>query len=191
MPLLKNAKHELFCRQYRRHGNATLAAVDVGYSAKTARQYASELMQKPDILDRISELEAEAEANLGEDRDMFDAHLKAIGYQNIDHFLRFTTDGDPIFDLSNSTRMQRAAISRIRVDDYTEGRGEDARDIKRLDVQFHPKLPALIEIGKAKGWLKVPEGGDGLSEIARFVREIQSSDAPFSGLAEDPMETQD
>lgn len=186
MPILKSAKYELFCRQYVRHGNATLAATEVGYSAKTAKQYGHELLQKPDLQARISEIRQETEENLGFDRDMCNAHLAAMAFSNVDDFMSFTSDGDVWLDIGKSSRIQRASISKVRVDDYLDGRGEDARDVKRVEIQMHGKLPALVKLMEAHGWLK-PDNSDNdlMAEVMRFVRNINSPDAPFSGLTDD------
>lgn len=52
------SKRKKFCLEYAASGNATQAAIKAGYSKKTARSVASELLTKPDIkneLERLSE----------------------------------------------------------------------------------------------------------------------------------------
>lgn len=52
-------KQELFAREYLKDLNATQAAIRAGYSEKTARSVASENLSKPDIQQRIAELNHE------------------------------------------------------------------------------------------------------------------------------------
>lgn len=52
-------KQELFAREYLKDLNATQAAIRAGYSEKTARSVASENLSKPDIQQRIAELNQE------------------------------------------------------------------------------------------------------------------------------------
>ena len=59
MPDLKRA-HELFCREYAAGVNGAEAARRAGYAPDSARQTAYELLERPDVVRRIAELEAEA-----------------------------------------------------------------------------------------------------------------------------------
>ncbi len=52
------AKQEKFCEEYMIDLNATQAAIRAGYSKKSAGTQGAENMQKPLILERISELKA-------------------------------------------------------------------------------------------------------------------------------------
>lgn len=57
MPL--NAKQEQFCLEYLKDLNATQAAIRAGYSKKTAGSQGGDLIQKPEIKNRIEDLKAE------------------------------------------------------------------------------------------------------------------------------------
>ncbi|MGG2139985.1 terminase small subunit [Symbiopectobacterium sp. RP] len=52
-------KQELFAREYLKDLNATQAAIRAGYSEKTARKIGSENLSKPDLTERIAELNSE------------------------------------------------------------------------------------------------------------------------------------
>lgn len=52
-------KQAKFCEEYMLDLNATQAAIRAGYSVDTARQMGAENLSKPDISDRIAELQAE------------------------------------------------------------------------------------------------------------------------------------
>ena len=54
-----NEKQVRFCEEYIIDHNATQAAIRAGYSPKTAKQIGSENLTKPDIAEKIRELEAE------------------------------------------------------------------------------------------------------------------------------------
>ena len=49
-------KQETFCLKYFELGNATKAALIAGYNPRTARRIASENLTKPDIRERMTEL---------------------------------------------------------------------------------------------------------------------------------------
>ena len=54
------AKYDAFCREYLSNGNnGAKAAIYVGYSEKSARQTAKELLDKPYISDKIRQLQKE------------------------------------------------------------------------------------------------------------------------------------
>lgn len=55
---LTNAKHERFCIEYVVDHNGTQAAIRAGYSERSARSQASDLLTKPDIKERIAELDS-------------------------------------------------------------------------------------------------------------------------------------
>ena len=54
-----NAKQERFCLAYAECGSATQAAIESGYSPRTARKQGSRLLTNVDIMQRIRELSRE------------------------------------------------------------------------------------------------------------------------------------
>jgi phage terminase small subunit len=56
---LKNNRQEQFCQQYIVDYNATQAAIRAGYKEKSAASQASDLLRKPEILERVSQLQEE------------------------------------------------------------------------------------------------------------------------------------
>ena len=69
MAALKNPRHELFCQEYIIDFNGTQAAIRAGYSPKTARVQASQLLTRPDISARVHELKKERMDRLSIDQD--------------------------------------------------------------------------------------------------------------------------
>ena len=57
MPILENAKHERFAREYSIDRNATQAAIRTGYSKRSAGMQGSRLLKDDAISARIIELE--------------------------------------------------------------------------------------------------------------------------------------
>lgn len=57
------AKQEAFAIEYLKDKNATQAAIRAGYSAKTARSIACEMLARPDVQQFIRERQEEARAN--------------------------------------------------------------------------------------------------------------------------------
>ena len=59
-----NQRQRLFCEHYAQNPNGAQAAVAAGYSEKTARQIASDLLTKFDIREYIEELTREIDSEL-------------------------------------------------------------------------------------------------------------------------------
>lgn len=77
--------------------------------------------------------------------------LAKIGFSNIGHLLGFNDEGDMVFDLSQLTDREAAAITEFSTDTYTEGRGKNAKKVKKVKVKIADKRAALSELARIKG----------------------------------------
>lgn len=144
-------KQNRFVEEYLIDFNATQAAIRAGYSKDTAYSIGSENLNKPEIKKMIEEKTKEFSDKSLVTKEMVVAELAKIGFSNMQDYMSITKDGDPFVDLSALTRDQAAAISEFTVDDYTEGRGDDTRDIKRVKIKLSDKRSALVDLGKHLG----------------------------------------
>ena len=48
----------------------------------------------------------------------------------------------------------RSALSEVTVDDYIDGRGEGAREVKRIKIKLCDKKGALVDLGKHLGMFR-------------------------------------
>lgn len=181
MPVLKNLAHEIFCRDYVLLQNGTQAAINAGYSEKTAAQSASRLLKTVKVAERIAELTEIQAQSLDVTEDKVMQHLASIAFGNVDDFVHITSDGEPRLDFSKATPMQRAAIKKMRVDDYLDGRGEDARDVRKVEFEFHPKLPALIKLGEKMGYFRDPAKAqdDAAATFREAMAQVFSTNTKF------------
>src|SRR5882762_11035679 len=69
-------------------------------------------------------------------------------------YMRVGPDGDPVLDFSKLTRDQAAALTEVTVEDFLDGRGEDARQVRRVKFKLASKLLALELLGKHLGLFK-------------------------------------
>ena len=69
MAELDNKKHEIFCQEYIVDFNGTQAAIRAGYSERTARVQASQLLANPNISARVRELQDERISRLSLDQN--------------------------------------------------------------------------------------------------------------------------
>lgn len=147
-------KQERFVAEYLIDLNATQAAIRAGYSAKTAYSIGDENLSKPEIAAAIAAAQAKLAKRAEITAEMIVAEMAKIGFANMADYMKATEQGDPYLDFSGLTRDQAAALGEVTVEDYKEGRGQDARDVKRVKFKLHDKLSALEKIGRHLGMFK-------------------------------------
>lgn len=141
-------KQSLFVREYLIDLNATQAAIRAGYSAATAYSIGNENLSKPEIAAAIAAASEKRAEKLEITAERVLAELALIGFANMNDYIRTTDDGDAFVDLSALTREQAAAISEITVEDFKDGRGEDARDVRKVKFKLSDKRAALVDLGR-------------------------------------------
>ena len=84
--------------------------------------------------------------------DQVVAELARIGFSNmLDYITVQEKDGTAFVDLSALTRDQAAAISEIVIEDFKDGAGKDARDVRRVSFKLASKQSALDSLAKHLG----------------------------------------
>jgi hypothetical protein len=68
-------------------------------------------------------------------------------------YMRIGASGDPVLDFSKLTREQAAALTEVTVDDYVDGRGENAREVRKVKFKLGDKRAALMDVAKLFGWI--------------------------------------
>lgn len=162
---------------------ASEAAKVAGWSKSSAPSTASRLLRKPAILEAIEAATKKAAARAEEKfeitLDKVVEELAKIAFFNpID--VMTISDGDAFLDLSALTRDQAAAIGEFIVEDYKDGRGKAARDVRRVKVKFLDKKGALVDLGRHLGGFnparKVELGEGGEDALSAFVALVRGSD---------------
>lgn len=147
-------KQERFVAEYLIDLNATQAAVRAGYSAKSAAEQACRLLINVKVAKAIEAAQAARAVRTEITQDMVLKELAKLGFANMQDYMQVTSGGEPYADLSALTRDQAAAITEFTVEDFTEGRGEDTRDVRRVKFKLADKRAALVDIGKHLGMFK-------------------------------------
>jgi phage terminase small subunit len=143
-----NHRQRRFVEEYLVDLNATQAAIRAGYSQDTAYSIGWENLRKPEISKAVEAAQAARVNRTQLTGDMVIEELRKIGFANMQDFMGSTPDGDPYLDFSVLTRDQAAALQEVTVDEYTDGRGEDARNVKRVKFKLADKRAALVDLGK-------------------------------------------
>ena len=90
-----NEKQLRFCEEYIIDHNATQAAIRAGYSPKSARTQASELLTKPNIQEKIQELaEKVSTENIATAEEVLQHFTKVMRGELFDQVVKWDEDGN-------------------------------------------------------------------------------------------------
>jgi phage terminase small subunit len=137
----------LFAHEYVIDLNGSRAAIAAGYSENGAHVSASRLLRNAKVSKLIEQITAERAKKLGLTAESVLSELGRMAFSNMLDYVT-VQGGDAYVDLSKLTREQAAAIQEITVDEYTEGRGEQARQVKRPRFKLADKRGSLELLGK-------------------------------------------
>jgi phage terminase small subunit len=141
-------KQERFVAEYLIDLNATQAAIRAGYAAKDANVQGSRLLANVSIAALIAKRKKGQADKLQITADRVLQELALIGFANMGDYMRVGVDGDPHLDFSALSRDQTAALTEVTVEDFKDGRGEDARDVRRVKFKLSDKRAALVDLGR-------------------------------------------
>jgi phage terminase small subunit len=165
-------KQSAFCEAYITSLNATQAAKEAGYSAKTARSQGQRLLTNVDVAAAIDALKAERSARtmIGADRVLRELAKIAFG----DVRAIFHADGTmkPLSEISDEAAALIASL------EVSEIRDRDGVIIGyNRKIRMHDKLRALELIGKHIGLFdqKVTVSGDAENPLTLLIKACQGS----------------
>ena len=156
-------KQRRFVQVYLANGmkgaDAYRAAYSANCSPSTAAREADRLLNRhPLIAPVIEAAKAKAAAAVEKAIDRYAvnkgtiaAELARIAYARMSDYTRVGPDGDPYLDFSAVTPDQMAAVAEITVEDFKDGRGEDARDVRRIRFKLADKRAALMDLARLNG----------------------------------------
>src|SRR5271163_4745321 len=164
---LRNPRYERFAQGLAEGKPAYQAYTDAGFAKAGAAQSASRLLksQRAGIRERVAKIIQEREQihaegtklaieRSGITKERVAVELGRIGFANMLDYMRIVpATGDPRLDWSGLTREQASALTEVTVDDYIDGRGENARDVRKVKFKLGDKRAALMDIAKLFGWI--------------------------------------
>ena len=77
-------------------------------------------------------------------------------------------DKQPVFDLRNVTDEQWKAVKALQIEEYVDGKGESAREVRRVKLWLHDKVAPGTLIAKLFNWILPPPRDSGPSEEERL-----------------------
>jgi len=143
---LNNSRHEKFAQALAKGMPAVAAYVEAGYKPNDGN--AIRLKGNERVAARVAELVNQSAERTGVALDRVLNEYARIAFGGMSRFLRVTPGGDPVIDLTDCTPEDLDLLAEATVEDFTEGRGEDARDIRRIKIKPQDKLAALAALGK-------------------------------------------
>jgi phage terminase small subunit len=157
MPKLKNHRREKFC-QFIHAGKSQRESYELA-GFKASRKNAWSLRQAQDIKRRLDELNrialereraaiARAAERYAVTIDRIVAELARIAFANSLDYWTIDGNGQPQIDLSKVNRDRGAAISEFTIDQYMDGKSENAREVKQVRIKLHDKRSALVDLGR-------------------------------------------
>lgn len=134
-------KQELFAREFIVDLNATQAAIRAGYSEKSSRNQGARMMANDDILDRIAELKAERNEQVGVDAAYVLRRLTEIDQMDVLDILLANGELKPIKDWP---KVWRTTLSGI---DVVEMASADSAALLKK-IKWPDKVKNLELLGK-------------------------------------------
>jgi hypothetical protein len=101
-----------------------------------------------DFFSRLAELQAQAAQGAVMAAQEVLEELSRLARANMVDYMRVGPGGDPVLDWSKLTRDQAAALIEVTVEDFLDGRGEDAREVRRTRFRLANTIDALHLLGK-------------------------------------------
>jgi len=137
-----------FVREYLGDLNATQAAIRAGYSARTADVQGPRLLGNARVAAAVAAGQKRIADRLEISAEKVLSEMAKIAFSNMQDYVSTDGEGGAFVDLSGVDRDKWAAVQEITVDEYTEGRGEAARELKRTKFKLADKRGALVDLGK-------------------------------------------
>lgn len=167
-------KQAAFCREYLIDLNASAAARRAGYSPKTADRVGHQNLKKLEIATEIQEAMQKRSERTQITADRVLTELARLAFSNLLDFFRVTPEGEPAVDLTAATREQAAALTELMVEDFKDGRADEARDVRRVKIKMADKRQALELLGRHLGLFDAKhddqEGADALKAFVDALR---------------------
>jgi phage terminase small subunit len=147
--------------------------IRAGYSAKTAAVIGAQNLTKLNVAEAIEKAKAKRSKRAELTADWVIDELRKIAGANMGDFMKASPSGDPYLDFSALPRDQTAALHEVTVEDYVDGRGDNARDVKRVKFKLYDKRAALVDLGRHLGLFEIKHRIEGKIEVeVSNVREI-------------------
>ena len=139
-----------FVRQYIKRLNAAAAARASGYAPSSSKTEGSRLLANVDVQQAITEARQQLAEREQVTPERIVSELASIAFSDLGDYFRLEGKNASI-DFSNVPLGATKALESITVDEYVEGRGDNAETVRRIRVRLHDKRAALVDLAKTLG----------------------------------------
>lgn len=146
-------RERLFIAAYVKLRKPMQSAIEAGYSERSASVIANRLLNKANVK---AEIERRIEALVDRyeiSADRLARELASVAYGSMDDYIVVQDDGSAVVDLVGTTKRQLSALAGFEVEEYVEGRGDDAVRVKRVKVKPYDKVNAIMQLAKLRAML--------------------------------------
>lgn len=157
-----------FVEEYLCDSNGTQAAIRAGYAPRSAHVTASRLLTDAKVQAALAAGRLRIRERLQITQDTVSQELAMLAFANILDFHAVQPDGSIAPDFSRLTRSQAAAIQELTVEEFTTGKGDGARHVRRTKVKLASKREPLADLSRYVGMFK-DDGGQQMT--VRFIIE--------------------
>ena len=141
-----------FCQEYLIDFNATQAAIRAGYSAKTAQQQSADLLLKPVIQTKISELMAKRDQRLEKSADEVLRRVWEVADLRVAQDAGSVSGGEfQLTDSANWTESTKRVVRSIKSTRTIRRIGKEEIETIESSVKAPEVMPALVELMKHHG----------------------------------------
>ncbi len=147
------ARQRRFVQEYLKNPNGAQAARAAGFSAKSAKVQAARLLTNDNVSAAIIAGQSARSAEVKIDAARVLRELALVGFSDLGEILDFTGEQPKLKDTATITEAARRAIASIKVRRFTEGHGDEAREVEVTEFKLWDKLSALEKIAKHLGML--------------------------------------
>lgn len=129
----------------------TEAMLKAGYSRSMAEKAQWKVFDRDDVRAAIEERRWALKTRNNKITDRIQEELARIAFFNIGTVIEVTEQGEFVYDFSEATMEDFAAIGEVTVETYQEGRGNEAQEVKRIKVKPYDKKAALDSLARIHG----------------------------------------
>src|SRR5579871_5053308 len=141
-------KQARFVTEYLLDLNATQAAIRAGFSAKAAHVQGARMLRNAKVRAAIDRAQAERAGRVRIEADRVLQEIATLAFSDIGQVLDFTGDVPRLRPAQEIPEAARRAISAVKTRRYTEGRGEDAREVEVVEFKLWDRLGSLRDLGR-------------------------------------------
>jgi phage terminase small subunit len=174
-------KQERFCEEYVIDFNGAQAAIRAGYSNKTAKEIAANLLTKINVQEYLAELKAKVSAHAHKSAADIRRELERVGFSDIKNVVSWNESGMAMLHNSDDIPDDiSAAIESVEItEDAYEVKGSKSKEgaqqrfILKQKVKMHNKISALKELVRIEGMItdKVEHSGKIQHNVTRLTDE--------------------